>query len=199
VAEITHLVFGAGVGGKLRRVNPETAIIGLGAETDVIEHEELGLGSEHGDVADAGLLHIGLRLASNRAGIALIRLVGKRLQHVTKHGQRALSEEGIDHCGLAVGHELHVRLVDRLPAGDRGAVKHDAFGEGFLVHEARIHRYVLHLTARIGEAQIDKLDLFVFDLLSGTLCVCHISPLAYVIAPSVHGAALDCSSDMEIT
>ena len=47
-----------------------------------------------------------------------------------------LGEERIDHRGGGIGHELHVRLVDRLPAGDRRAVEHDAVGESLFVHDS---------------------------------------------------------------
>ncbi len=178
VAEIAHLVFGVGIGRQFHRVELEAAIERLGGEAHVVEHEELGLRSEHRRIADAGLLKIGLGLAGDRARVALVRFVGQGLKHVAEHGKRALREERVDHGRGGIGHQLHVRLVDHLPAGDRGAIEHDAVGERLLVHEFRVHRHVLHLAARVGEAQVDELDVFVLDCLGHTLCVCHRTPLS---------------------
>ena len=181
VTEIAHLVFGVGVGGQLDRVDLVAAIERLGGEADVVEHEELGLRTEHGGVADAGLLEIGLRLAGDRARIALIRLVGQGLEHVAEHRERALREERVDHRRGGIRHQLHVQLVDHLPAGDRGAVEHDAVGEGLFVHQPRVHGDVLHLAPRIGEAEVDELDFIVFDLLHYVLSVCHFTPLSFAL------------------
>ena len=109
VTEIAHLIFGVGVGRQLDRVDLVAAIERRGGEADVVEYEELGLRPERGGVADAGLPHIGLRLAGDRARIALIRLVGQGLEHVAEHRQRALGEKRIDHRRGRVRHQLHVR------------------------------------------------------------------------------------------
>ena len=178
VTEIAHLVFRAHVRRQLGGVDPESAIIGVNRKAHVVEHEELRLGPEHGLVADPRLLQIGLGLSSDGAGIALIRLVGQRLKHVAENRQRALGEERINRRRVRVGHQLHVRLVDHLPAGDGRPVEHDAVGEGLLIHHLRIHGNVLHLAARIGEAEIDELDVLVLDLLGQALSVCHGTPLS---------------------
>ena len=181
VTEIAHLIFGVGIGRQLDRVDLVAAIERRGGETDVVEYEELGLWPERGGVADAGLPHIGLRLAGDRARVALIGLVGQGLEHVAEHRQRALGEKRIDHRRGRVRHQLHVRLVDHLPTGDRGAVEHDAFGEGLLVHQLGVHGHVLHLAPRIGEAQVHELDVVVLDLLRHTLSVCHRTPLSLAL------------------
>ena len=54
-------------------------------------------------------------------------------------------------------------LVDRLPAGDRGAVEHLAFGKGVLFDHADVEGHVLPLAARIGEAQVDVFYVVVLD------------------------------------
>ena len=54
-------------------------------------------------------------------------------------------------------------LVDRLPAGDRRAVEHGAFGENLLVDHADVEGDVLPLAARIGETQIDVFHVVVLD------------------------------------
>ena len=161
MSEIAHLIFGVHVRRQLGRVDLVAAIVWLCRKADVVEHEELGLGSEDCLIADAGLLQIGLSFASDRARVALIRLVGQRLEHVAEDCQRALGEERIEHRRIRVRHQFHVRLVDRLPAGNRRAVEHDAVGEGLLVHDLGVHRDVLHLPPRVGEAEVDELNFLV--------------------------------------
>jgi hypothetical protein len=56
---------------------------------------------------------------------------------------------------VRIGHQHHVGLVDRLPAGDRGAVEHRAFFEEVLVDHGLVEGHVLQLAARVGEAEVD--------------------------------------------
>ena len=87
---------------------------------------------------------------------------------------RRLREERIHMDRLGIGHQHHVGLVDRLPAGDRGAVEHDAVGEHVLVDLDDVHGHVLHLALRIGEAQIDEFDVVVLDLLHDVFGCRHV-------------------------
>ena len=97
--EIAHLILGVGIGGQLDRVDLVAAIERLRGKTHVVEYEELGLRSEHRRIADAGLLQISLRLAGDRARIALIGLIGQRLEHVTEDRESALRKERVDYRG----------------------------------------------------------------------------------------------------
>ena len=99
------------------------------AVAHVVEHEELGLGAEERLVGDAGRGQVLLRLLRHRARVAAIGLAGLRLEAVAEEDDRGLRRERIEHRGFAVRHQQHVALVDRLPAGDRGAVEHDALGQ----------------------------------------------------------------------
>ena len=105
------------------------AVVHGDIEAHVVEDEELGLGTEIGGVADAALLEIGLGLLRRRAGIARIGLSGDRLVDVAEQDQGRLRGEGIEHRRIGVGQQHHVRLMDGAPAGDRGAVEHDAVDE----------------------------------------------------------------------
>jgi hypothetical protein len=60
-----------------------------------------------------------------------------------------------------IRHQAHVGLVDRLPAGDRGAVEHAAFGEGVLFDHRLVEGHVLPLAARVGEAEVDVFHVVV--------------------------------------
>ncbi len=59
--------------------------------------------------------------------------------------------------------QRHVALVDGLPAGDRRAVEHDAFGQQVLVDRRDVVREVMPLAQRIGEAEVDVFDVLFFD------------------------------------
>src|SRR5256885_13890174 len=125
-------------------------------------HDALPIWPEECAVGDAGGLEIGLRAPGERARIALVALHGRRLDHVAADVDRRLLEERIDDCGVGVGHEDHVRLVDALPSGDGGAVEHLAVAEELLVHEPRRDGHVLLLAARVREAQVREFRLFFF-------------------------------------
>src|SRR6185295_16708396 len=60
-------------------------------------------------------------------------------------------------------HQQHVRGLDALPAGDRGAVEGVAFLEFRLVEVLHRHADVLLLAARIGKAEVDELYFLLFD------------------------------------
>ena len=106
-------------------------------EADVVEHEELGLGADEDGVADAGRLEIGLGALGGRARVAAVELAGRRLDDVAEQDHHRRRAERIDIDGVEVRLQDHVALVDRLPAGDRGAVEHEAVGQLVLVDHAR--------------------------------------------------------------
>ncbi len=128
----------------------------------VVEDEEFGLGSDKAGVGDAGALEIGFGVLGDRARIAGVGLAGQRLQHVAEDDEGGLCGEGVHARCPAIGQQDHVGLVDRLPAGDGGAVEHHALGQHVLVHGVHVLGDVLPLAARIGEA---KIDIFRFMLL----------------------------------
>jgi hypothetical protein len=81
--------------------------------------------------------------------------------------------EGVDVRRVQVGPQLHVGLVDRLPAGDRGAVEHGAIGEEVLIDHVDVEGDVLHLAAHVGEADVDIFDVLLFDFSQDILVVRH--------------------------
>ena len=113
--------------------------------------------------ADAGRGEVGLGLLGDRARVAAVGLTGAGLVHVAEDDERALRREGIEHGSRAIRHQHHVALVDRLPAGDRGAVEHDAARKEILADGADMVRQVLPLAARIGEAEVDVLDVVLLN------------------------------------
>ena len=167
--------------GNSAEVEPEAGVVGQRRVAHVVEHEELGLGSEIHGVADAHRLHHGFRLLGDAAGIAVVGLAGGRLEHVADQDQGGLGEEGIDGRGDRIGHQAHVGFVDRLPAGNRGTVEHQAFGEGVLFDHARIERHVLPLAARIGETQVDVFHVVVLHMLQDVFGGLHEYPSWYKV------------------
>ena len=147
----------------------EAGVVGIGPVLDVVEHEELGFGSEEDGVADARRLDHALGLLGDAARVAVVGLAGGRLEHVADQHQRGLGEERIDGRGRRIRHQAHVGLVDRLPAGDRGAVEHLAFGKGLLFDHGDVEGDVLPLAARIGEPEIDVFHVVVLDHLHDIL------------------------------
>ena len=135
VAHVAHLVDGVGVPGGVDRVDLEADLVRRVREAHVVEEEELGLGTAVEGVADAGLLQEGLGLLRGAARIAVVGLVGVGLEHRAVQAEGLLGEERVDVGRGRVGHQLHVGLLDRLPAGDRGAVEHHALVEEVLVDE----------------------------------------------------------------
>ena len=129
-------------------------------------------------VADAGRLEIGFGARGGRAGIAAIELPGRRsttLQKRTQHRRRA---ERIDVDGVEVRLQDHVAFVDRLPAGDRASVEHEAVGQHVLVDHARGHGQMLPLALGVGEAEVDPVDLLILDARKDGACVVrHVSSL----------------------
>ena len=181
VAEIAAFIFGVGVGRQFRGVELEAGVVGVGGVAHVVEHEELGLGAEKHGVADARRLDHGFRLLGDAARVAVVGLAGGRLEHVADEDQGGLGEEGIDRRGDRIGHQAHVGFVDRLPAGDRGAVEHQAFGEGILLDHAGVERHVLPLAARIGETQVDVFHVVVLDMFQDVFGGLHEYPSWYKV------------------
>jgi len=163
MAAVALLERGVGVPRAVDRVDLVGHLVHRHRKADVVEDEELGLGAEEGGIADPGGLEIGLGLLGGRARVAAVGLAGVGLDHRAMHAQRLFGVERIDIGRIDIRHQLHVRLVDRLPAGDRRAVEHEAFLEEFLVDDVDVEGDVLQLAARVGEAQIDIGDVFVPD------------------------------------
>ncbi len=167
MAEIAAFIVRVGVDRQLHRIELEAGVVRAGRVFHVVEDEELGLGPEIDRIADAQALDQAFGLSGDRARIAGVGLAGQRLQRIADQDHRRFREERVDAGALGVGHELHVGLVDRLPAGDGGAVEHDAFAEGVLVDGGDVGSDVLPLAARVGKPKIDVFHVVVLDHLQG--------------------------------
>ncbi len=144
---------------------PEARVVRLGGVFDVIEHKELSLGTEEDRVANACGLHHALGFFGDAARVAVVRLAGGRLEHVTDQRHSGLGKERIDAGGRRIRHQIHVQLVDRFPTSDRRAVKHLALGKGFFFDHGDVEGDVLPLAARVGKSEIDVLHVVILDQL----------------------------------
>jgi len=173
VAHVAHLEAGIRVPRAVGRVDLIGHLVHRDLEADVVEDEELGFRSPVGLIADAGGLKIRLGLLRRPARVALIGLAGVGLDHIAMQAERLFGVERIDIGRRQVGVQFHVRLVDRLPSGDRRPVEHEAFGEKVLVYLVFQYGDVLELAARVGETDVDIRDFLVADRLENAFSVAH--------------------------
>ena len=69
--------------------------------------------------------------------------------------------EGVDHRGVGVGHEQHVRLLDLLEPPDRRPVEAEALFEDVLGERVGGNREVLHEAGQVDEPDVHNLDALV--------------------------------------
>ena len=174
VTHVAGLVVGIVVGRQFGRVQLEAGVVGIGLVLHVVEHEELGFGADIDRVADTLGLEVGFCLLGGAARVTVIGFARDRIENVADQHHGRLREERVHVRRLGVGHQHHVGLVDRLPARDRGPVEHHAVGKHVLVHRRNVHRDVLPLALRVGEAQIDVLHVVVLDLLENIVGCGHL-------------------------
>src|SRR6202167_6225976 len=184
VTEIAALIFGVGVDRQFGGVELEAGVVGRGLEADVVEHEEFGFGAEEHGIAHAHRLDHGFGFLGHAAGVAVVGLARGRLQHVAGDDHGGFRKERIDRCSDGIGHQAHVGFVDRLPAGDRGAVEHRALGEDVLIDHADVESYMLPLAARVGKTQIDVFHVVVLDRFQDVFGGLHESPLGFLVVLS---------------
>ncbi len=119
VAEIACFIGSVGVRREFDGVEFEAGLVGIRGELHIVEDEEFRFRAEHDRVANTGRLEIGLCELRGAARVAGIGFARGRLQNVAEDGERRLCVERVDRRRRGVGQQNHVRLVDRLPAGNR--------------------------------------------------------------------------------
>ncbi len=149
------------------------AALGLGR----FEVEELELGADVVGV-EAELLGAFEGAAQDPARIALVG-VAARDPDVAEHagdGVLALGAPGDQVEGRGVRHRDHVRLLDRVEAGDRGAVEAHAAVEGVL-ELGGVDREALELAEDVGEPEPHEADVVFLDDLDDVCrargLICH--------------------------
>ena len=162
VGQVRALV-GAGVPLTLDGVDHVERTVGLGVEAHVVEHEELGLGTEERGVGDAGGLQVRLCLLGDVTGITGVALVGDGVGHVAVDDRGPVLHERVDVAGVRIGDEHHVRFLDLLETTDRGAVETMTLAEVIEREHMGGDRDVLHDAGEIDESKIDELAAFGLD------------------------------------
>ena len=157
-----------GAGVERRQVEVSAAVERIGPRA-VAEQEVLELGSDVEGV-EAQVRRSLDRAAQDVARVALIRRALRR-QHVAEHPSDALLlrppwQHGE---GRGVGHRDHVRLLDRVEAGDRRAVEAHS-GLERAVELGGVDRERLQLPDHVGEPHPDEADLALGDDRPDVLC-----------------------------
>ena len=75
---------------------------------DVIEYEELVLGTEIGGIGDAGSLQVGFGALRDGARVTLVAFAGSGLDNVAGNVDGRLVGKRIEHRGIGVGHQNHI-------------------------------------------------------------------------------------------
>ena len=97
------------------------------------------------------------------AGIAGVGLPGDRVADEAVEDERLVLQERVDHGGVRIRHQDHVRLLDLLEAADRRAVEPVALLEGVRRELVGGDREVLHQAREVAEAEVDDLDPLALD------------------------------------
>jgi hypothetical protein len=163
VAEVAALFFAAGVPVGFLGIDLVEAALRGGLVLDVVEDEELGLGCKECGVGDAGGSEVGLGFLGHAAGIAVVRVTGARVHDREVQREGLLHAERVEERGGNVRNELHVRLGDALETADRRSVEELSVDEEVRVNALGGHVEVLLNAREVGEANIDELNVFVFD------------------------------------
>ena len=178
VALVAAGLLAPGVPRGLVGVDGVERALGGGVEAHGVEEVELGLRADVAGVGDAGGAQVVLRLGGDGAGVAREDLIGERVDDREVDDERLARAERIEERRRDIRDELHIRLVDGGEAADRGAVEHEAVGEGVGLERPRRDREVLHDAWKIAEAHIDELDPLPLDVLQ-----CLGGVLEHAIAP----------------
>ncbi|CAB4324643.1 unannotated protein [freshwater metagenome] len=155
---------GSGVPLTLDGVDHVERAVRLRVEAHVIEHEELGLGTEERGIGDTRGLEIGLGLLGDITRVTGVALVGDRIGHVAVDDRGLVLHERVDVAGVRIGDEHHVRFLNLLETTNRGAVETVALGEVVKREHVGGNGDVLHDAGKIDESKIDELAAFGLDV-----------------------------------
>ena len=115
--------FPAGVPDAFNRIDVIIAFVRILVETDFVKDEEFRLRPEIRHFAEPAGLDVGFGLLGDAARVARVRLSGDRIHDIAEQAERRPFVERVHNRCAGVGHDQHVRGVNRLPAANRRAVK----------------------------------------------------------------------------
>ena len=139
------------------------------AVTHVVEHEELRLRAEIGDIGHAYSLEMRLGFLGDVAGVAAVRFAGERVADVADQDQGRCRGIRVEEGRGRIRHDQHVAFLDLLKAADRRPVEANAFFHGILVERARRDRKMLPSAGQVGKAQVDHSNVVVLHRLEYVL------------------------------
>ena len=148
-----------GVPCALDRVDLVIAAMLVLLVANLVEDEELRLGTDEARVGDAGILQEPLGLARDVTRIAREVLARDGIDDVGDDADGGFREEGIETRGVRVGHGEHVGLVNAHPAANRRAVESEAVRERVLVQMFQREGAVLPAAEHVHELQVHHLGL----------------------------------------
>src|SRR5262249_16204517 len=123
-------------------------------EAYVVEDEELGLSAEVSGVGKAGGTQVHLSLPSNVARIAVVTLLGHRIDDIANHHESWRLGEGIGNVSAGNGNQQHVALVNGRPAADRRAIHAEAVFKAVLGELLDGIRNVMPQSGEVGKTQV---------------------------------------------
>ena len=115
--------FPAGVPDAFNRIDVIIALVRVLVETNFVKNEEFRLRPEIRHFAEPAGLDIGFGLLGDAARVARVGLTRDRVHDIAEQAERRAFVERVHDRRAGVGHDQHVRGVNRLPATNRRAVK----------------------------------------------------------------------------
>ena len=137
-----------------------------GFKRHTVEYEKFGFRAEKCRIADAGRFQIGFGAFGDGARVAVVTLAIGRVNHIASQHKRGIVIKRVDKCGGRVWPQLHIRCLNAFPAANGGTVKSLSVFKpffGVFQHDTRWNGEVMLLAFGVGETQIDKTDIVVFN------------------------------------
>ncbi len=132
----------------------------LGFVLHVVEDEEFGFGCEEGGVGNAGRGQVGLGALGHATRVAVVWLAGAGVDDGEVEREGLLQTERVKEAGRHIRDQLHVRVGDGGEAADRGSVEELTVEEEVCIDGAGRHVEVLLDAGKVGEADVNELDVF---------------------------------------
>ena len=161
VAQVPGAVAGAGVPDALFGVHEVVAAVSVLVEANVVKDEVLELRAPVAGLSHSRRLDVLLGLAGDVARVARIGALRYRVSHVADHAQRRYLQHRVHEGRGRVGHQHHVALVDLLKPAYGRTIEPNPLLEDLLGELGDRDREVLKRTGKVGELQVDELDVLV--------------------------------------
>ena len=136
---------------SFRRFDCVRNALHLHIPADVIKDEELVLRPEVRLIGNSCRAHVLLGTFGQRARAAIIALHSQWFDDITTEIESGFFGEDVENRGRCVRHQDHVRVVDALPACNRGSVEHLTALEETFIDNVAGHGDVLFFSTCVGE------------------------------------------------